>query len=158
MLQISEETIHWKTLASSSFFLSAEKTLVKTEEELLTFDHEDLINGLGGALGLFLGWSLLYIFQQCFKMARQMRGWTTKIRDKIFFGKMRTLKDWRNYTKIIDIYRCNSVINVLFLCLFYFRFSRYVVVKDIFTLLTCWRVGMWTCDDSIESKSLSTKI
>ena len=93
VLQISEETIHWKTLASSSFFLSAEKTLVKTEEELLTFDHEDLINGLGGALGLFLGWSLLYIFQQCFKMARQMRGWTTKIRDKIFFWKMRTLKD-----------------------------------------------------------------
>ena len=56
---------------------------MKTEEELLTFDHEDLINGLGGALGLFLGWSLLYIFQQCFKMARQMRGWSTKIRDKI---------------------------------------------------------------------------
>ena len=83
VLQISEETIHWKTLSSSSFFLSAEKTLVKTEEELLTFDHEDLINGLGGALGLFLGWSLLYIFQQCFKMARHMRGWSNKIRDKI---------------------------------------------------------------------------
>ena len=56
---------------------------MKTEEELLTFDHEDLINGLGGALGLFLGWSLLYIFQQCFKMARHMRGWSNKIRDKI---------------------------------------------------------------------------
>ena len=31
------------------------------QEELLVFDFEDLINGLGGALGLFLGWSILYI-------------------------------------------------------------------------------------------------
>jgi len=37
---------------------------VKTEEELLAFDFEDLVNGLGGALGLFLGWSLLYMFNQ----------------------------------------------------------------------------------------------
>ena len=28
---------------------------------MLAFDFEDLVNGLGGALGLFLGWSLLYI-------------------------------------------------------------------------------------------------
>ena len=37
---------------------------MKTEEELLAFDFEDLVNGLGGALGLFLGWSLLYLFNQ----------------------------------------------------------------------------------------------
>ena len=37
---------------------------MKTEEELLAFDFEDLVNGLGGALGLFLGWSLLYMFNQ----------------------------------------------------------------------------------------------
>ena len=39
----------------------AEKTSVEGQEELLVFDFEDLINGLGGALGLFLGWSILYI-------------------------------------------------------------------------------------------------
>ena len=39
----------------------AEKTSVEGQEELLIFDFEDLINGLGGALGLFLGWSILYI-------------------------------------------------------------------------------------------------
>ena len=37
---------------------------MKTEEELLAFDFEDLVKGLGGALGLFLGWSLLYMFNQ----------------------------------------------------------------------------------------------
>ena len=37
---------------------------MKIEEELLAFDFEDLVNGLGGALGLFLGWSLLYMFNQ----------------------------------------------------------------------------------------------
>ena len=39
----------------------AEKTSVEGQEELLDFDQEDLINGIGGALGLFLGWSILYI-------------------------------------------------------------------------------------------------
>ena len=39
----------------------AEKTSVEGQEELLIFDWEDLINGLGGALGLFLGWSILYL-------------------------------------------------------------------------------------------------
>ena len=33
---------------------------------MLAFDSEDLVNGLGGALGLFLGWSLLYMFNQFF--------------------------------------------------------------------------------------------
>ena len=41
--------------------------MVKTEEELLAFGFEDLVNGLGGALGLFLGWSLLQIFNQCYQ-------------------------------------------------------------------------------------------
>ena len=48
--------------------MSAEKTLVKTELELLAFDFEDLVNGLGGALGLFLGWSILHILIQCFQI------------------------------------------------------------------------------------------
>ena len=54
-------------MSSSTFFLSAEKTMVKTEEELLAFGFEDLVNGLGGALGLFLGWSLLQIFNQFYQ-------------------------------------------------------------------------------------------
>ena len=44
------------------------KTRVKIKEELLSFDFEDLVNGLGGALGLFLGWSLLHILNQCFQL------------------------------------------------------------------------------------------
>ena len=69
LFQISEETIYWRTKSSSSFYLFAEKTLVKHEEELLTFDSGDLLNGLGGALGLFLGWSLLHICNECLQLA-----------------------------------------------------------------------------------------
>ena len=48
---------------------------MKVEEELLAFDTEDLVNGLGGALGLFLGWSLLHILNQCFQfLSRQIFG------------------------------------------------------------------------------------
>ena len=39
----------------------AEKTSVEGQEELLMFDILDLINGIGGALGLFLGWSILQL-------------------------------------------------------------------------------------------------
>ena len=49
--------------------------MVKTEEELLVFDFEDLVNGLGGALGLFLGWSLLLIFNQCYLVLHKVRSW-----------------------------------------------------------------------------------
>ena len=77
--QISHETVDWKTSSSSAFYLSAEKSLVKTEEELLAFGFEDLVNGLGGALGLFLGWSLLHISGQIFKLVQQIRGWVPNI-------------------------------------------------------------------------------
>ena len=82
--QMSEEAIYWKASHSSSFFLSAEKTRIKSEEELLAFDSEDLVNGLGGALGLFLGWSLLYISNQfvtalMFIHARVEDMWKTKL-------------------------------------------------------------------------------
>ena len=60
-VQLKEDTITWDVDYSSAFFLMAEKTSVEGQEELLVFDFEDLINGLGGALGLFLGWSILYI-------------------------------------------------------------------------------------------------
>ena len=60
-LQLREETITGAADFSSSFFLVAEKTSVEGQEELLVFDFEDLINGIGGALGLFLGWSILYL-------------------------------------------------------------------------------------------------
>ena len=63
--EISEESATWKHNWSSSFFLVAEKTLIKYEEELLAFDISDTLNGIGGAMGLFLGWSVLYIVSQC---------------------------------------------------------------------------------------------
>ena len=60
-VELKKETITWSADFSSAFFLMAEKTSVEGQEELLVFDFEDLINGIGGALGLFLGWSILYL-------------------------------------------------------------------------------------------------
>ena len=70
--------MYWKTLSSSSFFLYAKRTMVKIEEELLVFDFEDLVNGLGGALGLFLGWSLLQILLQSFTFFHTFISWASK--------------------------------------------------------------------------------
>ena len=63
----SKERITWRVSWSSAFFLSAEKTRVRLEEELEVFGVEDVVNGVGGALGLFLGWSVLYIVIESFK-------------------------------------------------------------------------------------------
>ena len=59
--QLKEQTITWSTNFSSSFYLMAEKTSVEGQEEIFLFAFEDLVNGIGGALGLFLGWSILSI-------------------------------------------------------------------------------------------------
>ena len=68
-------------MSSSAFYLTAEKTQVKTEEELLAFDFEDLVNGLGGALGLFLGWSLLHIINEGFLFLYQVHSWAVNIQN-----------------------------------------------------------------------------
>jgi hypothetical protein len=65
-LDKSREEMTWRHNWSSSFFLVAEKTLIQREEELLAFDFEDMINGIGGALGLFLGWSVLYFASEVY--------------------------------------------------------------------------------------------
>ena len=67
ILQTSNERIQWKVPSSSAFFLSAEKTRIRLEEELVVFGFDDVVNGIGGALGLFLGWSILHIVLEGYK-------------------------------------------------------------------------------------------
>ena len=64
-IQKIKEDITWKHNWSSSFFLEAERTMVKYEEELWAFDFDDTLNGIDGAMVLFLGWSLLNILSYC---------------------------------------------------------------------------------------------
>ena len=66
-LQTSNERIDWKVSSSSAFFLSAEKTMIRLEEELVVFGFDDVVNGIGGALGLFLGWSILHIVLESYR-------------------------------------------------------------------------------------------
>ena len=58
------EKVTWKRDWSSAFYLAARKTEVRKEEEFWVFDISDTINGIGGAMGLFLGWSVLYLIHQ----------------------------------------------------------------------------------------------
>ena len=57
-------SVTWKHGWSSAFYLAPEKTEVRREEEFWAFDFSDVINGIGGAMGLFLGWSVLYLVNQ----------------------------------------------------------------------------------------------
>ena len=53
----------WKHEWASAFYLIAESSVQKVEEEYLVFDLSDAMNGIGGAMGLFLGWSMLYLIR-----------------------------------------------------------------------------------------------
>ena len=56
--------VSWRHDWSSSFYLAAETTEVTKTEEFWVYDLTDAITGIGGALGLFLGWSVLYMVQK----------------------------------------------------------------------------------------------
>ena len=67
-----EESVTWKQEWSSAFYLHAETTKERQEEEYWVFDANDALNGIGGALGLFLGWSILYILQNILSMCQKI--------------------------------------------------------------------------------------
>ena len=56
-----KENITWKHDYSASFYLSAKQSLFRREEEFWAFQLSDAINGIGGALGLCLGWSGAFV-------------------------------------------------------------------------------------------------
>ena len=62
--QHSKEKVIKKQDWSSAFYLQAKETLVRMESENWLFDNSDLVNGIGGAMGLFLGWSVLYLVSE----------------------------------------------------------------------------------------------
>ena len=59
-----EENITWKHNFSSSFYIRARRSAFKKEEEFWVFQLSDAINGIGGALGLCLGWSGAFVVKQ----------------------------------------------------------------------------------------------
>ena len=63
--ECKDSLVTWKHDWSSAFYLAPETTEVIISEELWVFDIFDTINGIGGAMGLFLGWSVLFLLQKC---------------------------------------------------------------------------------------------
>ena len=53
--------VTWNHNWSSAFHLELETSEVRQEQEFLVFDLFDTLNGIGGAMGLFLGWSVFYL-------------------------------------------------------------------------------------------------
>ena len=68
----------WKHDWSSAFYLAPSKTEFRQEKEFLVFDKSDTINGIGGAMGLFLGWSVLYLIHQLSSIVKIVLGWLKK--------------------------------------------------------------------------------
>ena len=58
--------VTWKHDWLSAFYLAPKTTEVAKTEEFLVFDLSDTKSGIGGSLGLFLGWYVLYMIQNIF--------------------------------------------------------------------------------------------
>ena len=69
-IKIKQEDVDWKHDWSSAFYLAAETSLLRREEEYLVFDMSDTVNGIGGAMGLFRGLSVLDLAFQIIVMIR----------------------------------------------------------------------------------------
>ena len=58
-----KEAIDWDTNYTSSFYLETSSSSFETSEEYFSYDEGDFVGDVGGSLGLFLGWSLLSLFE-----------------------------------------------------------------------------------------------
>ena len=67
---LREEKMTWRRNITSAFYLAAKRSLFRKEEEFWMFQFFDAINGIGGALGLCLGWSGIYIVERVLDFVR----------------------------------------------------------------------------------------
>ena len=58
--------VTWRRNWSAAFFLEAKRTAFDVVDEYWAFDISDTLNGIGGVLGLFLGWSVYWILYETF--------------------------------------------------------------------------------------------
>ena len=60
---VEKSVMTWNSNYSSQAFIEPMSNVVEVSSEYCEFDLNDLISSVGGNLGLFLGWSLLSIFE-----------------------------------------------------------------------------------------------
>ena len=60
----TKEKVTWRRTWASAFYLDVEFTAFEIVEEHWAYDINDTVNGIGGVLGLFLGWSLYFILSE----------------------------------------------------------------------------------------------
>ena len=62
-LEVIENTMDGNSNWTSEVFIQPKSSEVKFSTEYYSFDRNDLISSIGGNLGLFLGWSLLTLYE-----------------------------------------------------------------------------------------------
>ena len=68
----SQEVVTWKMDWSSTFYLDVKTSSFTRQDEFYAYDIWDLTSGLGGLMGLFIGWSFLSIFFSFIDLFRKM--------------------------------------------------------------------------------------
>ena len=71
-MQKSKEEVTWRRNWASAFYLDAEVTAYEIQEELWAFDINDTINGIGGVLGLFLGYSMYHVLSNVYMLIQKL--------------------------------------------------------------------------------------
>ena len=65
------EQLKWRKRWSSAIFIHAKITALEINDEYWDFDIADTLNGIGGVMGLFLGWSLYLILYKTYLLVQR---------------------------------------------------------------------------------------
>ena len=71
-MEKSQEKVTWKIHWSSSFYLDVKTSSFTRQDEFYAYDIWDLTSGLGGLMGLFIGWSFLSIFVSFVDLSKKL--------------------------------------------------------------------------------------
>ena len=82
VVENSREEANWARNWSSSFYLDVKTSSFITQTEFYAYDIWNLTSGLGGLMGLFIGWSFLSIIFLVYRTTERVLGIFCKTGEK----------------------------------------------------------------------------
>lgn len=71
-MEKSKEEANWGRNWSASFYLDVKTSSFTSQDEFYAYDIWDLTSGIGGLMGLFIGWSFLSIIFLFYGLAERI--------------------------------------------------------------------------------------
>ena len=84
IVEKTKEEADWGRNWSASFYLDVKTSSFTRQDEFYAYDIWDLTSGLGGLMGLFIGWSFLSIIFLLYELSERMIVLCCNRQDKVY--------------------------------------------------------------------------